>query len=172
MNQDVPCCFIRNSIIYPDSTYSLTQIIHWPNPSVLVAIRCWFSPLRFLASSKQRRASDDSNVSMTPTEKHHQLKVATSFGLVYVLWGGTYLAMKVAVEHIPPYVMGAVRYLVAGPLMLGYLAAIGRKVRLNRQDLMRLITIGGLLLSIGNMGVAWAEEYVPSGLAALMVEVV
>src|SRR5947209_123675 len=109
---------------------------------------------------------------MTQAEKHHQLKVAAAFGLVYVLWGGTYLAMQVAVDHIPPYVMGAIRYLLAGPLMLGYLALIGRKVRINRQDLMRLIIIGGLLLSIGNMGVAWAEEYVPSGLAALIVAVV
>lgn len=109
---------------------------------------------------------------MTAAEKHHQLKVATAFGLVYVLWGGTYLAMKIAVEHIPPYVMGTLRYLVAGPLMLGYLALIGRNIRINRQDALRLIAIGGLLLSIGNMGVAWAEEYVPSSLAALIVAVV
>jgi drug/metabolite transporter (DMT)-like permease len=109
---------------------------------------------------------------MSPAEKHHQLKVATAFGLVYVLWGGTYLAMKIAVEHIPPYVMGTLRYLVAGPLMLGYLGLMGRTVRINRQDALRLIAIGGLLLSIGNMGVAWAEEFVPSGLAALIVAVV
>ena len=69
---------------------------------------------------------------MTQAEKHHQLKVAAAFGLVYVLWGGTYLAMKVAVDHIPPYVMGAIRYLLAGPLMLGYLALIGRKIRMHQ----------------------------------------
>ena len=109
---------------------------------------------------------------MTPTEKQQKVKVATAFGLVYVLWGGTYLGMKIAVEHIPPYVMGTVRYLIAGPLMLGYLALIGRKIRISRLDVVRLIALGVLMLSIGNMGVAWAEEYVPSGLAALIVAIV
>src|SRR5256885_13273557 len=79
--------------------------------------------------------------------------------------------MKIAVEHIPPFVMGTVRYLIAGPLMLGYLALIGRKIRISRLDVVRLIALGVLMLSIGNMGVAWAEEYVPSGLAALVVAI-
>jgi drug/metabolite transporter (DMT)-like permease len=108
---------------------------------------------------------------MAPPEKHG-LRVATAFGLVYVLWGGTYLAMKIAVGYMPPYVMGAARYLTAGPLMLAYLALIGRRIRITRQDALRLLAIGVLLLSIGNMGVAWAEEYVPTGLAALIVAVV
>ena len=50
--------------------------------------------------------------------KQHRFHVALAFALVYVLWGSTYLAMRVAVEHIQPFVMGGVRYLVAGPLML------------------------------------------------------
>src|SRR5215470_4947509 len=106
------------------------------------------------------------------TEKGNQLKVAVAFGLVYVLWGATYLAMRIAVEHIPPFVMGAVRFLISGLLMLAYCAAIGKKVRITRQDTLRLVLIGVLLLSIGNMGVAGAEEFVPSGLAALIVAVV
>ena len=98
--------------------------------------------------------------------------MALAFALVYVLWGGTYLAMRVAVEHIPPYVMGAMRFLIAGPTMLAWCALSGRKVRINRQDLLRLATVGVLLLSVANMGVAWSEEYVSSGLAALIVAVV
>ncbi|HEY6248525.1 MAG TPA: EamA family transporter [Candidatus Angelobacter sp.] len=102
-------------------------------------------------------------------EKRRQVKVALAFTSVYVLWGATYLAMRVAVVHIPPYVMGAVRYGIAGPLMLAYCALAGRKVHITRQDGWRLLTIGILLLSIANMGVANAEQYVPSGLAALIV---
>jgi len=102
-------------------------------------------------------------------EKHHQLRVSVAFALVYVLWGATYLAMRVAVEHIPPYVMGAARYVIAGPLMLAYCALAGRKIAITRQDAMRLLAIGILLLSIGNMGVASAEQYVPTGMAALIV---
>lgn len=102
-------------------------------------------------------------------QEHHKVRVAVAFALVYVLWGGTYMAMRVAIEHIPPYVMGAVRYGIAGPLMLAYCALSGKKVRLTLQDALRLLVIGFLLLSIGNMGVATAEESVPTGLAALIV---
>src|SRR5215469_13028680 len=104
--------------------------------------------------------------------KRHQFQVALAFGLVYVLWGATYLAMRVAVEHIPPYVMGGVRFSIAGPLMLAYCALRGKKVRITRHDLPRLFAVGVLLLSIANMGVAGAEVYVPSGLAALIVAIV
>jgi len=104
--------------------------------------------------------------------KRHQFQVALAFGLVYVLWGATYLAMRVAVEHIPPYVMGGVRFSIAGPLMLAYCALRGKKVSITRHDLPRLFAVGVLLLSIANMGVAGAEEYVPSGLAALVVAIV
>jgi drug/metabolite transporter (DMT)-like permease len=102
----------------------------------------------------------------------HQFQVVIAFAQVYVLWGATYLAMRVAVEHIPPYVMGAVRFGIAGPLMLAYCALVGKKVSITSQDALRLLTVGVLLLSIANMGVAAAEQYVPSGLAALIVAVV
>ena len=105
---------------------------------------------------------------MTP-EKRRQLQVSLAFALVYVLWGATYLAMRIVVVHIPPYVLGVARYGIAGPLMLAYCALAGRKIRITRQDGLRLLTIGILLLSVANMGVATAEQYVPSGLAALIV---
>lgn len=102
-------------------------------------------------------------------EKHHRLRVALAFAALYILWGTTYLAMRVAVEHIPPYVMGTVRYGMAGPLMLAWCALSGRKISITRLDAVRLLAIGILLLSIANMGVAAAEQYVPSSLAALIV---
>src|SRR5579864_1978493 len=105
---------------------------------------------------------------MTP-EKRRQFQVSLAFALVYVLWGATYLAMRVAVIQIPPYVMGSVRYGIAGPLMLAYCVLAGKKISITRQDLWRLLAIGILLLSVANMGVATAEQYVPSGLAALIV---
>ena len=95
-----------------------------------------------------------------------------AFALLYVLWGSTYLAMRVIVRDMPPYVAGAVRYLVAGPIMLAALALMGRKVRLTAPDLRRLLVISILLLSLGNIGVLWGEEYVPSGLASLVVALV
>ncbi len=81
-----------------------------------------------------------------------------AFALLYVLWGSTYLAMRVFVRDMPPYVAGTVRYLVAGPIMLAALALMGRKVRLTGPDLRRLLVISILLLSTGNIGVLWGEE--------------
>jgi drug/metabolite transporter (DMT)-like permease len=99
-------------------------------------------------------------------------RIIVAFALLYVLWGSTYLAMRVIVRDMPPYVAGAVRYLVAGPIMLAALALMGRKVRLSFQDLRRLLVISILLLSIGNIGVLWGEVYVSSGLASLIVALV
>ena len=99
-------------------------------------------------------------------------RIIVAFALLYVLWGSTYLAMRVIVRDLPPYVAGAVRYLLAGPIMLAVLALAGRKVRLSMQDLRRLLVISILLLSIGNIGVLWGEVYVSSGLASLMVALV
>jgi len=99
-------------------------------------------------------------------------RILLAFALLYVLWGSTYLAMRVVVRDMPPYVAGAVRYLTSGPLMLAACALMGRKVRVSAQDLRRLLVIAVLLLSLGNIGVLWGEEYVTSGLASLIVAIV
>ncbi len=113
---------------------------------------------------------------MTPFEQkkqqQHRFRIITSFALVYVLWGSTYLAMRVAVRDAQPFAIGAARYLISGPIMLAVCALMGKKIRLNRQDFVRLLAISILLLSVGNMGVLWGEKYVPSGLAALIVAIV
>src|SRR6476660_4609611 len=99
-------------------------------------------------------------------------RIIVAFALLYVLWGSTYLAMRVIVRDMPPYVAGAVRYLVAGPIMLAACALLGRKISLTRRDLGQLLVISILLLSIGNIGVLWGEKYVASGLASLIVALV
>src|SRR5919201_693708 len=109
---------------------------------------------------------------MSPYERQHRLRVATAFALVYVFWGSTYLAIRVAVEHIPPALLGATRFLAAGVLMLGYCWLTGRKITITRREAGLLFSIGVLLLSGGNVLLAYSEIYVPSGLAALIVAVV
>jgi drug/metabolite transporter (DMT)-like permease len=99
-------------------------------------------------------------------------RIIAAFALLYVLWGSTYLAMRVIVRDMPPYVAGTVRYLVAGPIMLAACALLGRKISLTRRDLGQLLVISILLLSIGNIGVLWGEVYVSSGLASLIVALV
>ncbi|HEY6271759.1 MAG TPA: EamA family transporter [Terriglobales bacterium] len=103
---------------------------------------------------------------------HERFRIALSFALVYVLWGSTYLAMRVAVRDVEPFVLGTTRYLISGPIMLAVCALTGRKIGLSLSDGLKLLAIGVLLLSIGNMGVVWGEKYVPSGLTALVVAIV
>lgn len=110
---------------------------------------------------------------MSPANgSQHRVRMITAFAVLYVLWGSTYLAMRIIVRDMPPYVAGAVRYLIAGPIMLAACAMAGRKIRLTRGDFLRLLVISILLLSLGNIGVLWSEEYVSSGLAALIVALV
>ena len=107
-----------------------------------------------------------------PTDRDHRLQVLFAFALVYVFWGSTYLAIGIAdEEHLPPAVMCALRFGIAGPLMLAGCAAAGRKIRVTLPAALRLAAIGCLLLVGGNFGLAWAEQWVPTGFAALIIAV-
>ena len=101
-----------------------------------------------------------------------QTQILLSFGCVYLFWGSTYLAMRFGVEVLPPFVLASSRFLIAGPLLLGLSAAFGMKWRPSRQELGRLALIGVLMLGCGNTSVIWAEQYIPTGLAALLVAVI
>jgi drug/metabolite transporter (DMT)-like permease len=96
-------------------------------------------------------------------------KVALAFALVYVFWGSTYLAIRIAVEQVPPALMAGTRFLIAGSLMLAYCALRGKRVRLRMDEAIRLAVIGVLLLTTSNVVLAWAEQWVPTGLAALLI---
>ena len=106
---------------------------------------------------------------MTEAQRQHRFLVALNFGLVYFFWGSTYLGIRIAVEHIPPALMCAARFLIAGVLMLAYCAFAGRRVRYRPVELLQMATVGTLLLMGGNLTLSYAEQVVPSGLAALMV---
>jgi drug/metabolite transporter (DMT)-like permease len=98
-------------------------------------------------------------------------KVILAFGLVYVFWGSTYLGIRIGVEHIPPLLMAGTRFLIAGPLMLLFCAMRGKKVAVNWGQALRLAGLGILMLSGANTILSWAEQWVPTGLASLIVSV-
>jgi drug/metabolite transporter (DMT)-like permease len=98
-------------------------------------------------------------------------RVISAFALLYFFWGSTYLGIGVAVKYVPPYVMTGVRFLIAGVVMLAYCALSGRRVRVSGWQLLRLALIGFLLLTLANTLLAWAEETLPTGLAALIVAI-
>jgi len=91
--------------------------------------------------------------------------------VVCVVWGTTYLAIRVALESFPVALLAGLRWLMAGVLMAGGLLASGEKLPLVRT--WGSIAIAGFLMAvIGNGGVVWAEQYVASGLAAVVVAMV
>jgi len=98
-------------------------------------------------------------------------KIIVAFGLVYVFWGSTYLGIGIAVEQIPPAVMCAARFLIAGTVMLAYCAITGRRIRFSARQLVHFAAVGILLLMGGNLTLSYTEQIVPTGLAALLVAV-
>ena len=95
-------------------------------------------------------------------------EVALAFAAVYVLWGSTYLAIRIGVETIPPFLMAGLRHLTAGVVLYAWMRARGTP-RPEPRHWRSAALVGGLLLLGGNGLVTWAEQRVPSGLAALIV---
>jgi drug/metabolite transporter (DMT)-like permease len=100
--------------------------------------------------------------------------VAAALLAVYVLWGSTYLGIRVAIETMPPMLMASLRFLLAGGLLYVFArrgsAAAGDRPQLRHWR--AALIAGGLMLAGGNGGVTWAEQHLPSGLVALIVALV
>lgn len=90
---------------------------------------------------------------------------------LYIVWGSTYFGIKVAIETIPPFFHGAVRFLVSGVIILIWQKAAGQAMPTRKQWVSAGI-IGTLLLAGGNGLVSWAEQFIPSGIAALVIATV
>jgi drug/metabolite transporter (DMT)-like permease len=105
----------------------------------------------------------------TDSHRHAPLGlVIAAFAIVYIIWGSTYLGIRYAVESIPPFLMAGSRHLAAGLLLFAFAIARGAKLPslLEWRD---AALAGTLMLVIGNGGVTWAEQMIPSGIAALLV---
>ncbi|HZC24503.1 MAG TPA: EamA family transporter, partial [Candidatus Binatia bacterium] len=98
-------------------------------------------------------------------------KVILAFGLVYLFWGSTYLAIDIAVQTIPPALMCGLRFVVAGSVMLAVCAATGRKIFYSARQIALAAVVGLLLLMGGNLTLSYAELAVSTGLAALIIAI-
>ncbi len=99
-----------------------------------------------------------------------RLAVLAAYAALYVVWGSTYLAIHFAIESLPPMLMASVRFLVAGSLLYVWMRLRGAPPPTRLHWRTGLI-VGGFLLLGGNGAVVWAEQSVPSGIAALFVAV-
>jgi drug/metabolite transporter (DMT)-like permease len=98
-------------------------------------------------------------------------KLIAAFAAIYIIWGSTYLAIKYAVMSIPPFMVGAVRFLIAGAVLYAW-ARIESGVRPTRKQWMQGLVLGVFLLGVGNGCVVWAQQRTPSGITALIVAIV
>ena len=99
-------------------------------------------------------------------------RLIAAFGIVYVIWGSTYLAIRIAIETIPPFTMAGARFLLAGALLYAWVRGRHGGSAPTRVHWRNAVAIGGLLFLGGNGSVVWAEVHVPSGLVALLVGMV
>jgi len=97
--------------------------------------------------------------------------VIVAFAAVYVVWGSTYLAIRYAVQTMPPLLMAGARFSVSGVLLYGWARLRGAPRPTAVQWRVAALT-GVLMLCLGNGSVGWAEQRIPSALAALIVAVV
>ena len=104
----------------------------------------------------------------TTSREPSKLQIILAFAAIYVLWGSTYLFIRWGVETIPPFLMAGARHVIAGALLLAWTRRNNTEKPTRAQWLV-CTAIGALLLVGGNGGVTWAEQRVPSGLAALLV---
>jgi drug/metabolite transporter (DMT)-like permease len=98
-------------------------------------------------------------------------QLAAAFATVYVIWGSTYLAIRFAIETLPPLLMAGARFLIAGAILYAFVRLRGAAAPPRRQWRAAAV-VGGLLLLCGNGGVVLAERTVPSGVVALLVALV
>jgi drug/metabolite transporter (DMT)-like permease len=97
------------------------------------------------------------------------LNIWLALGVVYVVWGSTYLAIAIAVETLPPFLYSGVRFTIAGLILAAWLAFRRVDLRISRRELGGAAAVGTLMLAGGNGLVSVAERTVPSGVAALIV---
>ena len=100
-----------------------------------------------------------------------KIMILAAFAAIYIIWGSTYIAMLFAIREIPPMMMLGVRFTVAGMILYTYSRLKGESLP-DTSSIVKISLSGVLMLCIGTGAVAWVEQYIPSGLAAIIVATV
>lgn len=101
-------------------------------------------------------------------KKANPILVILAFAIVYVVWGSTYFFIQKALAGFPPFILGSFRFLVAGVLLMGWCIFKGEKI-FDQKRVKHAAISGLLMLGVGNGLVIWVEQFIPSGLVAIMV---
>lgn len=87
--------------------------------------------------------------------------------VVYIVWGSTFFFIEMALRSFPTFVLGSVRFIIAGTLLMGYCGLKGYKI-FNRKDLKQAVFIGFLLLFVDMAAIIWSEQYISSGIVSIL----
>jgi drug/metabolite transporter (DMT)-like permease len=93
------------------------------------------------------------------------LRIWLAFAAIYIVWGTTYLAIKIGIEFIPPYIMASMRYMIAGGLLLLFCRLKGESVF--STNIRQNIVLGAFIMTLGQATAFWSEKYISSGLTAV-----
>jgi drug/metabolite transporter (DMT)-like permease len=108
---------------------------------------------------------------MPPTDRPPAWKTLMAFAIIYFVWGSTFLAIRVGVREVPPFLLAAMRFLVAGLVLFGWTMARGERPPSRRQ--WASLSLLALLIFALDYGLLfWAEQRVPSGLAAVLLAMI
>jgi drug/metabolite transporter (DMT)-like permease len=94
-------------------------------------------------------------------------RIVLAFAAVYIIWGTTYLAIRIGIESMPPFIMASLRYLIAAVILLLVIKFKGETV-FDKSAINNLL-LGAFMLTCGQGTIFWAEKYVPSGLTAVLI---
>lgn len=100
-------------------------------------------------------------------DKHFQLKIVFAFAMIYVVWGSTFFFIHKALAGFGPFLLGTIRFSTAGLLMLIWCGFMGHRI-FHRPTILRAALMGLLLLYVDNGMIIWVEQFMPSGLVAIM----
>lgn len=122
-----------------------------------------------MADTAQAVATALESASVPARPKARRLHVILAFFAIYVIWGSTYLAIRYAVETIPPLYTAGIRHLIAGSILLIW--ALAKGIRPTREQIRASIIIGFFFFLLGHGSLHWAEQVVPSGQASLLIAI-
>lgn len=108
---------------------------------------------------------------LQPSPTPSRAAIIGAFAIVYIIWGSTYLGIRFAIDSMPPLLMAGSRYFLAGALLYGFMRLRGEPAP-TRRSWGTALLIGICLLTFGNGGVTLGEQYIPTGLTALLVTTV
>lgn len=115
----------------------------------------------------------DHSITAAPTAPSpRRLLIVAAFAAVYLIWGSTYLGIRFAIDSMPPLLMAGTRSVLAGAVLLAWARGVRHEPAAPARGWWHALVVGGGLLLVGNGGVTLAEQYVPSGLASLLVATV